>query len=306
MKNSNIDSEQISSCIDFEGKIKKEHNHIIFYSPSDVGVMRNNGRNGARYAPKAILNRLAKLNNHLNEKDRIIVKEVTNQNIELRNFEQARASSIANFSHLYSTATKIHLGGGHDQIYPLLKAIEQNENIKNIIILNIDAHCDTRINASPNSGTPFRDFDSECVKPFHIIQYGLQKYSNSISTLTSLENGSEEKHFIDTIRKRTENFSKGDKNLFGNVPFEITEETAVIFSLDCDGIDGSNMTAVSAVNPDGLPSQYVLGIAKQLNESFPRAVKFYGFYEFNPVYENESLYSTKVIASILYEILRFR
>jgi formiminoglutamase len=50
----------------------------------------------------------------------------------------------------------IHLGGGHDHVYPLLKAIETK--YKKIIILNIDPHCDTRESEHNHSGTPFRQF----------------------------------------------------------------------------------------------------------------------------------------------------
>ena len=306
MKNTNRDSEALGSL--FQSKFESNTDYLasIVSSPSDVGVMKNSGRSGARYAPEAIINRLKKFNNHFPVNKKILLSELTNQSSELKDFEKARKHASNKFNLLTHPSMTIHLGGGHDQIFPLLMGLDKNKDFKNIIILNIDAHCDTRIANEPNSGTPFRDFDTQGTKPFHLIQYGLQDYSNSKSTLTPLARGSEQKFFIEDIQATTEFFSKPHNNLFQKLPFKADQHTAVVFSLDCDGIDGSNMKAVSAVNPHGLPVNFVSQLAKQFFQTFPKSKNFYGIYEFNPVFDDSSLYSLKVISSLVFEILKFK
>lgn len=307
MKNTNRTSESLKTYFHTKREDNTDYETLIFLSSSDVGVMRNNGRNGSRYAPRAIINQVQKFNNHLDSKNKALLIEVTNQLKEQKDFKLARLEMVDLIKDQLTTPSKyIHLGGGHDQIYPLLKAIDESSEFDNIVILNIDAHCDTRIDSNPNSGTPFRDFDSNGVKQFHLIQFGLQEFANSKSTLTKLQRGSEEKLFIDDISETSKGFTISPAGIFDQVPFKLTERTAVVFSLDCDGIDGSNMKAVSAVNPKGIPSDYVSKILQYFYNTFSTQKKFYGFYEFNPVYEDMSLYSTKVVSSIIYKILNFK
>lgn len=307
MKNTDRALESMKPYFHLREEENINYEMLVFLSPSDVGVMRNKGRCGSRYAPTAIMNQLQKLNNHLETKEKALVLEVTNQKKELNNYLEARSEMTMFIKDKLNSASKyLHLGGGHDQIFSLLKAIDESDEFDNVVVLNIDAHCDTRIDNNPNSGTPFRDFDRAGSKPFHLIQYGIQSFANSQSTLTKLERGSEEKYFIGDISKKSQEFTIGPKALFDKVPFELTSRTAVVFSLDCDGIDGSNMKAVSAVNPDGIPAQHIAKLLKFFHESFSIQKKFYGFYEFNPVFEDMSLYSTKVVSSLIYKLLNFK
>ena len=55
---------------------------------------------------------------------------------------------------------------------------------KIILIINFDAHCDTRVDDRSHSGTPFRDFDGVAKKPFHLIQIGIHEYANNDMTLS--------------------------------------------------------------------------------------------------------------------------
>lgn len=306
MKNTNSKSKLLDTLFQASSSARTEYLASIFCSPSDIGVMRNSGRNGSRYAPEAILNRLKNFNNHFDSEEKILLTELTSYAAELNNYEQARTQAIEKVRKFSHPKTTIHLGGGHDQIYSLLMGLDQSPEIKNLLIINIDAHCDTRISSSPNSGTPFRDYDQLGTKPYHLIQFGLQDFSNSRTTLSPLVRGTEERHYIEHIGDASENFSLIPENLYTNLPFKIEKETAVVFSLDCDGIDGSNMRAVSAVNPNGLPASFVSKLSHHFHQSFPVSKKFYGIYEFNPVYDDSSQYSTKVVAALIFDILKFK
>jgi formiminoglutamase len=150
--------EKLSQCL------SKVENHtpnkdvkaLFLCSPSDEGVMRNLGRNGTKYGPKTILNHFSQLTKHNNNSFQY--DNVTNQNDEINDFNNAQKSQSENIKN-YIEQNIIHLGGGHDHVYPLLKAIETK--YKKIIILNIDPHCDTRESEHNHSGTPFRQFLSE-------------------------------------------------------------------------------------------------------------------------------------------------
>ena len=63
----------------------------IFLHQSDVGVMRNGGRNGARFAPKAIFSILKKLAWHGSWNHNIKTHFFSDQNIEKEHFINAQA-----------------------------------------------------------------------------------------------------------------------------------------------------------------------------------------------------------------------
>ena len=279
----------------------------ILLSPNDLGVMRNRGRNGSRYAPKAIINALKKLNHHLplKENESILLTEVFAQSQNGEEFGQFQENSFQDIKSLLSKQTPkkvTHIGGGHDHVFPFLRAIDQLESVENILILNIDAHCDTRIDHLNHSGTPFRNFDKMASKPFHLVQIGIQHFANSKSTLSELTNGSEKKFFIDELTRMTENFQQVPQSLLNGCPFEITEKTALVFSLDCDGIDGKDMPAVSSVNPHGIPFHFLLKLLRFYHQQ-ETSQKFLGIYEFNPLFDDVGASSAKKIASFIYEDL---
>lgn len=279
---------------------------LCLLSPSDEGVIRNKGRSGSRYAPKAIINILKKQNNHLfSVDDSILIKTVANSKDEEEDFceaQQAQAKNISRFLNNHSHNPLIHIGGGHDHIYPLLVALEALDEIENLFILNIDAHCDTRIDSTQHSGTPFRDFSNQSKKPFHLIQLGVQKSANSKTTLAHLKNGSVEHIFMDDLIRMSHSFTQPLKSLFSNAPFKVNSKTAMILSLDADALDGASMQGVSAVNGHGIPALYVHSIIEQLKNLSVGHVSF-GIYEYNPLYDNLSCLGAKVITSYLYRFL---
>ncbi len=276
--------------------------NLVLLAPTDIGVRRNLGRNGARFAPKALTNQLKKLNNHeITHSFRI--SNVTDQESELMDFNLAQVNEAKNI-HRELVNNKInkliHIGGGHDHVYPFLMGLEKSANYSNIVIINVDAHCDTRIDTLSHSGTPFRDYSNNSKIDFHLIQLGIQDFANSDSTLSKLNQGTVEYLYQNRLREMTHNFTK-QIDLFKNVPFEISNKSLILLSLDCDGLDGSTMQAVSAVNPNGIPPYYLLELINYLKKYNNLA---FGIYEFNPVYEASGLLSTKVITSLIYEYLK--
>lgn len=298
----NRKSESIAPLIESYSAKSKTLPRILF-SPSDIGVRRNGGKNGTRFGPQAIMFSLNKLNNHyLN--DVVITHTVSNQETERLDFVKAQIQSSNEIEkHLrFETKPIIHIGGGHDHAYPLLRAAHQREEIKKIVCVNIDAHCDTRVDTENHSGTPFRNFDQFSSKPFHIIQVGIQDFANSKSTLGQLENSTEQKFSIDQIRVLSKNFNEIPATLFQEIPFEICQDTLVFFSLDCDAIDGGFMSGVSAINPDGIPPHYIKQLLKHCFQTFSAQKNIFGIYEYNPIHDPHSL-GSKYLAQLIYSVL---
>ncbi len=278
----------------FEAKANK--NFVFLKSSSDEGVIKNGGRNGARFAPQSLLATFKKLNRLDSHKD-ISFKEfeVSDGDLEKSDFSVSQEVESHKIStHLSTTSPSwlCHLGGGHDHIYPLLKSLGQNH--KKIVVLNLDAHADTRTDSSPSSGTPFRQFADEFDGAFQLVQIGLHPFANSLSTLSSLSKGE-----MKIIWKQD---LPNLKNSLDTLQLQIDKDTFTVFSLDADALCGEQVPGVSAVNGDGMS-------LKELEEVW----KFYcslinhhpviGIYELNPVYDSLSSMSMRTLSAFLFKTL---
>lgn len=286
----------------------------ILCSSSDVGVRRNGGRNGARFAPKSILNSLLKLNDHSNV-EKITLMEIAENEEEKKDFTNAQriqAQKIVKFLKHNSHPIKIHLGGGHDHIYPLLHGIYDSKLYENLLIINIDAHCDTRTDSRPHSGTPFRNFDADAPTNTTLYQYGIHRFSNSRSTLSPLKNIATKYFYYPKLKKDTDNFQTMPQDLLKEIAEVLssnktTKKTALVLSLDCDAIGSEQMAAVSAPNPQGIPLGHIQDFLNEINEitqQTKQADLFFGVYEFNPVFDELSAIGAKRIASLIWSLLK--
>lgn len=265
-------------------------------SPDDLGVARNGGKKGARFAPQAILASLLSYQNNLKrEIGGIKIQELENSTkqsglgfVELQRLHAKKWEEI--FGHMNSTMNFIHLGGGHDHIYPLLSGfnshLERTKDKRGIAILNLDAHLDTRTDKAPHSGTPFRQFAQECKRPIHMIQWGIHHSANSKATCQALP--SPHKTSLITLEETQKIENAGDyiRNL--------AADNHLIVSLDADAIDGSELGAVSAVNPRGLRSTQVFDLVSDLS----RDAQVFGIYEYNPIYDDLSNYGARMLAKL--------
>jgi formiminoglutamase len=272
---------------------------LFLKSSSDIGVIRNGGRNGARFAPQSLLSFFKKLAiNKTMSKFVFIDEEVSNSTEEEADFHSAQdkeAQRIAHQLKTYPSSRICHIGGGHDHVYPLLIALARNH--KKIIVVNIDAHADTRVDEHFHSGTPFRQFAQNFEGDFHLYQIGLHPFANSSSTLSPLGKGQSEILWKNNLN------SSSLSDFFKRIEANVDESTLVLFSLDADALDGSVIPAVSAVNPNGLSRSELSDIWK-LYSSLPfNHPPVMGIYELNPIYDTLSGLSMRTIASFLYETL---
>jgi len=272
---------------------------LFLKSSSDIGVIRNGGRNGARFAPQSFLATFKKFaaNETLN-RFQFIEAEASNPEEEIKDFNAAQLQESQRISMLlqkYPDSRICHLGGGHDHIYPLLTAL--SEKYKKVIVINIDAHADTRTDENHHSGTPFRRFSQDYPGDFKIYQVGLHPFANTCSTLGPLKKG----QFQIVWRNELENEKLN--SLFKEISLEMTPETLVVFSLDSDALNGSDVPGVSAVNPSGLTQKELLDIweyYRKLPLSHPPIM---GIYELNPIYDTLASISMRTLGSFVYTSL---
>lgn len=281
---------------------ENHHEALVSFlkSSSDVGVERNGGRNGSRLGPQSFMSYFKRLTiksslAHLT----FCETELAHPNEERADFPQAQlqqASRISAVLKQIPQAFICHLGGGHDHVFPLLMAL--SERYKKIIVINIDAHADTRTDAAPHSGTPFRQFDEMNKGEFHLYQLGLLEFANSTSTLGPLKNGQMTVAWRNQLKD-----APALARLFDTIKSHMDPETAVVFSLDADALNGTEVPGVSAVNPQGLTHSElseIWSLYKGLSLSHPPIL---GIYELNPVYDSISMLSMRTMGTFLYDCL---
>lgn len=271
---------------------------IFLTSSNDEGVWRNGGRRGARFAPQAIINTFSSLN--IDQKTREMSfsqKEVCQRETFSLDFSLAQSQSAQQIENTLSSEAYrliIHLGGGHDHIYPLLKAFEKKG--KPIGVINIDAHLDTRVDLESHSGTPFRQFAEETEVDFTLIQIGIHSFANAESNYEKFRN----KKSKMLICSPQEN----DEELLHKEIEKSVRETQWIFSLDCDALESSSMQAVSAVNHRGLQLEKVQRLHKiyaELARKRGQITKILGIYEYNPIFDDLSQKGARNLCSFLYQ-----
>lgn len=285
---------------------KKERKlaEVIFAkASSDWGTVLNNGRRGSQYSPIVIETMLLKMAGHLSKNKTFCFEEVTDLKNECANFEEAQIHEAQKIKELIEQnphAQIIHIGGGHDHIYPLFLAIKEKIAKKKLFIINIDPHLDTRTDQWNNSGTPFRNIDQQAKNhQVKIYQWGTHLFANGEKNFSGLTHAQMEIQFFDEVKKECSNFyqNKYDQILKSIEDFK---PDFLLFSLDVDAIDGSWMKAVSAVNHKGFPPHAIEELYQTLLQTKIPIIAT-GIYEYNPMFDDLANSGGRILTSFLYE-----
>lgn len=276
-------------------------NSLLFLkSSTDEGVIRNSGRNGARFAPQSLLSYFKRLTQTDKLKNyQFTEAEVASREEEIKNFHDSQLIEAKKISEILNKFPDIHiyhLGGGHDHVFPLLTAL--GEKYKKVIVINIDAHADTRDDENFHSGTPFRQFAQNYSGEFHLFQLGLHPFANSFSTLSPLGKGSHEiiwRNDLHDTQKLEASFRKIQKL--------INKDSVVVFSLDADALEANAVPGVSAVNGDGL-TVIELNLIWEKYLALPLPHKpIIGLYELNPQFDTLSMTSMRTLGNFLFNTI---
>lgn len=266
----------------------------IALAPSDIGVQKNYGRLGSRFAPQILLREFGLLQrpDSLPEKFSIGFHWVADICSEKSNFELAQIKQAEYLVKILSFPDKklIHLGGGHDHVFALALGVRKAFPESPLFIINIDPHLDMRGDKQIHSGTPFRQILSLEAPAIKLIQWGAKNYAN---TLESRE-------------LAAKNFSPHQINILDD--FEIDDffeehekqlkQSKILISLDCDAISG--FKAVSCPSREGIVWAKISQFILEMNKRYPYFTL--GIYEANPLFDDLSNSELRIIPSLLYRI----
>lgn len=271
---------------------------LIIQSANDLGVILNGGRNGSLHGPRAIVNNFKKMAN-TNLKQKITL---TNSCEKSKYFGPNNISS--SFDHFQKEQTlemnqilknkhqkSIHIGSGHDFIYPFVSALMQM--YKNVAVINFDAHLDTRVDKIHHSGTPFRQLKNEFNERLNLTQIGIHDYANAASNFTN----------VDMLCYSISDVRSATKNMIDNHPFilsilsTLNNYDCVVLSLDLDAIASFEMSAVSAPNHDGLSIQFIKDFIELAN------AKYLGIYEYNPLFDDLAVSNARRINALIHKFI---
>lgn len=270
---------------------------FILQSPFDFGVMRNGGRRGSRHAPQSLLANFLKMAAHqelsLKKFSALALeKDFDPMDDSVKAFDNFQKKESDFFQSVLSGKYKsaLHLGGGHDHVFPFASAIL--ETWKSLVILNIDAHLDSRADKLHHSGTPFRQLHEKYGKKLSLYQIGIHPFANvkenyeGMGEMKLLETNEED------LREVLMDHQKNGDHL--------------LLSLDCDGLDASYMPAVSAPNHQGLTQdqyQKIFDVCLHFWEA-TKTPKLYGVYEYNPLFDDLAGSAARYLASTFYTFFK--
>lgn len=280
---------------------------------SEQGVMRNQGRIGAKSAPPAIRQIFGKMpislavqrkfSNNINrligdmgdvhcEDDGKIVPDL------LENAQQLYANNIAKA--VSQNTLAIGLGGGHEiafgsflGLYQGLEEIYQKENFPKIGILNFDAHFDIRQDQYATSGTPFRqiaEFLADKQHAFHYFCVGISQFSNTGALFERAETLGVEWISDDDCYRLEWHEIEARLQAF------LAKIDVLYVTIDMDCLPAGVMPAVSAVAGKGIGLDFVERCVAVLIDS--GKVKVIDMAEVNPTYDHDGA-GLKVTARLL-------
>ncbi len=271
-------------------------------SSSDWGVVGNCGRRGAAHAPAAIKAAYFKQAKR-SARWKYFIEEVACQDDEASNFSCAQERESVRIQNILQQCPErafVHLGGGHDHAYPMIKAFMQACPRQNLHVINIDAHLDTRTDQYPHSGTPFRQLLKLYPQRLRISQVGILPSANANSNYQNLDRPMEI-HTIDALQLACPDMSLPAVYQWARENLQKQNGELQFLSLDCDALCSQVMEAVSAVNPHGLPFPAVQALFRFYRDHNPAASWKIGIYELNPVYDNLSQKGAKAVSALLYD-----
>lgn len=226
--------------------------YAIIGVEEDIGVIANNGVGGANtlWAPflKALVN--IPYNDHSAALNIGVYAVVSWKTEALQHARTVSITELNNWVSLHDEAMlevintclahdciPIVVGGGHNNAYPLIKALSQKLG-KPIDVVNFDQHADLRALEGRHSGNSF----SYAIDEGYLAKYGiwgLNKYTNNqtiIDKVSSMANVTGayyqdlrlEPQLMDVFKR-----------------FISPMETVIGLEIDCDSIDGFNSSAAA-------------------------------------------------------------
>lgn len=254
--------EQICFIDDEKNLIDADKKTVFLGFGSDQGIIRNQGRPGAKLGPDAIKTQLAKLPCFTTEKF-IDLGSIVCEDLELES-AQSQFAQLISFCHQQGHFT-VGLGGGHEMAWGHYQGLSPHYN--NLGIINFDAHFDLRPyepDQLGTSGTPFSQIAADCQmanRSFNYCCLGIQKRGNT-NTLF------ERAHALN-VKYLTADYihSQHLAAQYDFIDAFINRVDHVYLSFCLDVLAESVAPGVSAPQPLGLNPWHILPLLKHIMQS---------------------------------------
>lgn len=266
--------------------------------PSDLGVIANKGRDGARFGPNAIRSALAPLpiHNPLNLYDAGDIDPPTSVASSQSDYAE-RAKTLLEQGHFV-----VGLGGGHDIALGSYQAVTRaNLNKgKNVGIINFDAHFDLRKpSRGASSGTPFYQAYQACEDTddtFHYFCLGASKAANT-KALFDMAEMTGTRYLLDT------EFSF--HNARALLAAELIKLDVLYVTVCLDSFSADRAPGVSAPSALGIDVNETIRVLKWLHQycvDNKVAWQLLDIAEMNPDYDIDQR-TAKLAARLIFEVV---
>jgi len=259
---------------------------VLLSCSQDQGVIRNNGRAGAAKGPEEIRKALYRLAapDYLAPGDLFDLGD----NAIGGSLEEIHQRQFEIVSTLLAQSKKvIVLGGGNDLSYPDCRAYRTVYPTG--LTVNVDAHLDIRRSPVANSGTPYRQLiDEKIIRPGDLVEFGIQRQSNSKIYLADARKMGIQVHMIEEIQQKAL-ADVLDRSL------EELNSGHLFLGFDMDSICSADAPGVSAPSPVGFSAREAVSIVRRIISN--HRVDLLEITEMNPLYDQDS--KTARLASML-------
>lgn len=284
---------------EFNPNQKIKSDVTIIKSSFEAGVIRNGGRSGSLYGPRAIVSALKKMSKHgvlktIAVTETCLESEFIKQDFD--NFQLSQSLYLENILDNQSD-TFIHIGSGHDFIYPFAYSVSKKTS--KIAIINFDAHLDTRIDKVHHSGTPFRQLAKQLKENLKLIQIGIHDFANASTNFKDIDM---QIITTDQVNEQTSKMTT-NKAFIQSILANLKDFDTVILSLDLDAIKSEQMNAVSAPNHNGLDLDFIRDFITEYKK-LDLQKKYLGIYEYNPLFDDLALANGRRINSLILEFIK--
>lgn len=261
----------------------------------DEGVRRNQGRTGAAEGPQAIRQALASMASHAGH-DRLV--DMGNIRIEGQGLEAAQQALREAVCACQSRQMRtLVLGGGHETAFGHGAGVLDAFPGERVAIINLDAHLDLRAAREASSGTPFRQLAVLCDAQQRQFSYCCIGVSRAANTQALWDEAAARQVRVVEDLAVLNDFT-------GQVLPEIERQIAgadrIYLTLDLDVLPASEMAAVSAPAPLGIPLAQLLRIVEPLCRS--GKLQAVDLVEFNPRFDPQGM-AAKVAARLAWQIV---
>ncbi|NNN13160.1 MAG: formimidoylglutamase [Acidimicrobiaceae bacterium] len=252
---------------------------------SDLGVIANSGRPGAKEAPLALRRQLYNFAYYGPRSLFDMGDVVADEDSDLALMQGELSGAVLRI--LTNGGRPVVIGGGHEVAWGTWGGVraylgEDQLRSKRVAVVNLDAHFDIRSTPIPSSGTPFFQIANSLRDEkiaFNYICLGVSEVANTGVLFQRADQWGVE-YVLD---REMQNY---DDSLISEI---LGRFDLIYLSVDFDVLPPWSMGAVSAPSTMGVPLHVVDGIIETLVAS--QKVMAIDFAEFNPNFDRESLFA---------------